>query len=172
MRLIRHLPSSRGDTIVEVLICVSIVSLVLVSAFVVAQKSNAGVRTSQESSEAQQLLNSQVESLRQMAQSQETSVGGVFATNPRYFCIDNSTPTQPRRHDFPSGFNLPELNGDEFQYPAVCKSSLYNYAIWYDGGSFHAVVRWDRLTGGKSEQHIVYRVYSGAPVSMVASPTN
>src|SRR5688572_28551189 len=53
-----------GDTIVEVLIVIAIVSSVLVGAFYVANTSTKTVQDNQEHTEAQQRLQTQVEALR------------------------------------------------------------------------------------------------------------
>jgi prepilin-type N-terminal cleavage/methylation domain-containing protein len=77
--------SSRGDTIVEVLIAIAIVSSVLAGAFTVSQKSTLAVRDSQERGEVLQILQGQVEQVRALALDQSDDTSGVYATTPKYF---------------------------------------------------------------------------------------
>jgi prepilin-type N-terminal cleavage/methylation domain-containing protein len=62
MRLIRN--DQRGDTIIEVLIAIAIVSLVLTSAYVITSKNTLAIQNSQERSQAQHLVEAQIEALR------------------------------------------------------------------------------------------------------------
>ena len=54
----------RGDTIIEVMIAIAVVSLVLVTAYVATRHSLQTVQDTQEHSEALQLLQSQIEFIR------------------------------------------------------------------------------------------------------------
>lgn len=65
MRLRSTKPHNQaGDTIVEVLICILVISIVLAGAFTVTNKSLLSVRASQERSQAIKLAESQLERLR------------------------------------------------------------------------------------------------------------
>lgn len=81
--LIKRL-NSNGDTIVEVLVCIAVVSAVLGGAFVTTRSSQVGVRNSQEHAEALKLIESQLEQLRG-----DTS-GATTHSTP--FCMYNDTP--------------------------------------------------------------------------------
>ncbi len=80
--------NQRGDTIVEVLIAIAVVSLVLAGAFGVSQKSSIATRDSQEHSEAQKLVESQLESLRAWA---AAGTGTNVFTIGSDFCINSPT---------------------------------------------------------------------------------
>lgn len=54
----------RGDTLVEVLIAIAIISLVLVTAYVTTNRNTLGIQNSQEHEQAQRLVESQIEMLR------------------------------------------------------------------------------------------------------------
>jgi prepilin-type N-terminal cleavage/methylation domain-containing protein len=54
----------RGDTIVEVLIAIAIVSLVLVTAYTISNKNVEAVQANQERIQAQHLVEGQIESLK------------------------------------------------------------------------------------------------------------
>lgn len=151
-----------GDTIVEVLIAVAIVGAVLAGAFTVSQKSVAAVRNSQEQGEMLQILQSQVELTRALALETTALNTGVYATSPRYFCINPATKerlNQPRL-----GNELPGANDDTFNnYENQCKfgdEQRYNVAVKHDNASkiFTFYGRWDRLGGGKNAMQLSYRI--------------
>jgi type II secretory pathway pseudopilin PulG len=155
-----------GDTIVEVLIAVAVVSSVLLGAYLVAQKSTTAVRDSQEHSEMLQILQGQVELVRSLALDTTTDDSGVFATPPtaaKYFCIDATT--QQIVAFSPISYTLPALNADTFAYPAACKNlnTRYNVAVTYDESNdvFTFTGRWYSLEGGKDQEQLTYRVYPG-----------
>jgi type II secretory pathway pseudopilin PulG len=166
-----------GDTIVEVLIATAVVSSVLAGAFLVSQKSSLAVRDSQEHSEMSQVLQGQVELVRSLALSATDNTSGIFAHPPggtKYFCVDGSNPANPVRVDFPSGFNLPAPDADTYaSYPPKCSNiqSRYNVAVTYDPSSqvFTFTGRWDRLSGGKNQEQLSYRIYPGSPVAAAGS---
>lgn len=62
MRIKNH--NQTGDTIVEVLVCILVISVVLAGAFTVTNKSLLSVRASQERSQAIKLAEAQLERLR------------------------------------------------------------------------------------------------------------
>jgi prepilin-type N-terminal cleavage/methylation domain-containing protein len=77
----------RGDTLVEVLICVLIVSMILTGAFVTTNRSTIGVRDSQEHAEALKLVQSQLEQVRQNAAQNDAEVFDHPVSTP--FCMVN-----------------------------------------------------------------------------------
>lgn len=79
----KHL-NNAGDTIVEVLVCIAVVSAVLGGAFVTTRSSQVGVRNSQEHAEALKLIESQLEQLRGDMSDAQT------ASTP--FCMYNEVP--------------------------------------------------------------------------------
>ena len=74
---------NRGDTIVEVLIAVAVVSLVLASAYAVVNRSTLAIQSTQEQSYAQKLVERQVELLRS-ASTAPTPLGGCYDTSANY----------------------------------------------------------------------------------------
>lgn len=78
-----------GDTIVEVLIAITIVSLVLGGAYVTSNNSLKANRDAQEHGQAVALLQSEIEQLRSLVANSGGSGGQPFNfAGP--FCIDNS----------------------------------------------------------------------------------
>jgi Tfp pilus assembly protein PilV len=75
----------RGDTIVEVLICVLIVSMILTGAYVTTNRSSIGVRDAQEHAEALKLVQGQLEQVRQNAAQDNADVFNQTDSAP--FCM-------------------------------------------------------------------------------------
>lgn len=71
-----YIASQKGDTIIEVLITIAIISTVLVGAFIATNKNIATIQNTQEHSQAQKLVESQIESLRNAGKL--TSSGDCF----------------------------------------------------------------------------------------------
>jgi len=158
--------SLRGDTIVEVLLAISILSVVLAGAFASASQSQVNNRASQERVEALKLSQGHVEVLRYIASSGNEE---IFDASAGLFCIDSSL------NIVRFGSNsLPALDSDDFNsYPGVCKNinTRYNLSIRYDEPSniFITTARWVRFGGISNEEAALrYRVHQG---SLVASPT-
>jgi prepilin-type N-terminal cleavage/methylation domain-containing protein len=85
----------RGDTIIEVLICVLIISMILAGAYTTVQRSAVGIRNSQEHAEVLKLLQSQVEQLRNNSASTTST---IFTVNLPFCMADGvavSTTLQP-----------------------------------------------------------------------------
>lgn len=75
-----------GDTIVEVLVVVAVISLVLVVSFTTSNRSLKSIQDAQEHGVAQELVTSQIEELRTLAASTTDSNHNVF-TYPSGFCV-------------------------------------------------------------------------------------
>lgn len=152
----RRIPKSsdRGDTIVEVIISVAVLSSLLIGALATSTKSVEGLRDSEEHSEALQVLKGQVELLRPLS---ANSASRIYGTTP--FCLDNTDTIQ-------TGFGyalVPPLATDNFaQYPSACRdiSSLYNVSVAYDSGTgvFTFRARWDSLLSGRDEVQLFYKI--------------
>lgn len=125
-----------GDTIVEVLIAIVVISTVLAGAFLVSRSSIKNVRNSEEHSQALKLVQGQLELLRTAAETQpEANFGGTF-------CMSGTSP-------------VPSTN-------AACKSgSLYALSIKNVDAANHtyqATAQWDGITGGTARTQLSYRV--------------
>src|SRR5690606_27508844 len=95
-----------GDTIVEVLICITIVGSILTGAFLSAQRNQAATQRSQERVEALKLAEGDVERLRNLAANDSAS---ILFTNPATgYCFD--------KQGTPHLLNgsLPALESDQF----------------------------------------------------------
>jgi type II secretory pathway pseudopilin PulG len=151
--------SNKGDTIVEVLIAIAIVSSVLAGAFTVTQKSSQAVRSSQERAEMLQLLQGQVELVRALAlKDAGTTSADVFNPGSTNFCIKNNPPTAISIVHYSSTANPPTDS------PAFCTGlgpgGLYNVAIRYTAATntFSFTGWWNKIGGGTNRMHLSYRI--------------
>lgn len=86
MRIIRSLRASeRGDTIVEVLISIAVISMVLGGAFVTSNKSLQNTRDAGERSNALKLAESQVEQIKYLSANQPDVLFGTSV--PASYCL-------------------------------------------------------------------------------------
>lgn len=181
-RLRKHNPdlykSHHGDSIVEVLIAVCIISLVLASCYALSNQNVRAIQDAQEHSEATQVLKAQVELLRRAAGAVEDDNSGIFAfsdTAPgtRYFCL-SGYPSVTIVQLSAMGAALPPVAEDDFsKYSGACKDMFgrYNVAVTYDKSTNHVFVltiRWDKIGGGKNQEQLVYRLW---PKTKIIAPT-
>lgn len=127
----------RGDTIVEVLIAIAVVSAVLGGAFASAQRSLNGTQMSRERGEALKYVQQQLERL-----------GPALAASS------------------PSGSTAPFCVQDNLSLTGTCNEGpdgRYEIFITPNTGTpgqYTASARWDRSGGGEEQQlDIVYRVH-------------
>ncbi len=149
----------RGDTIVEVLIAMAVVSMVLGGAYASVNRSTIQTRTAQERGEALQLLQGQVERLK-------GAVGTFDNTDIKSFCINESANA---RVDLSGGGTLPASVNNETdwsEYPPDCRKApqggvIYNLAISRAANSndFALYARWEGLGNVNQEVRLAYRYY-------------
>ncbi len=167
MRLFNRTVNQRGDTIVEVLIAVAVMSSVLAGAFTVSQKSVIAVRDSQERGEMLQTLQGQVEQVRSIAM-QSTSVTDPIFASPD-FCIDKTVPT-PTRVNQPVTFDINDLSS----YSAGCTdiNTRYNVNVKYDSATstFVFTGKWDGLNGLQKQSKLSYRISPGVLTVILPVP--
>lgn len=137
-----------GDTLVEVLVCIAIVSVILAGAFVVSSHSRQGVENSQEHAVALKLLESQLEQLRNLAPTQSN----VFTANG--YCIVGGGIVTGGACIV--GSNGATITGN--QQPAYTLNIQHTPTT--DGATFVAKVTWDQITGGQAAEQLSYRIYN------------
>jgi type II secretory pathway pseudopilin PulG len=149
-----------GDTIVEVLIALAVLSAVLGGAYLSANRSLASNRDSQERGEALKLAEGQIEQLKSLAKTTPSvlSTGGVF-------CIDSANSI--KTNDGMVSDPFPSLDGDTLATPnynlgCIQKPSGVSYYMSISGSSnlFTIRSRWNRINGGgNNEVKLTYRLY-------------
>lgn len=134
--------SSRGDTIIEVLLAIAVVSAVLGGAYVSANRSLNGSRQSQERAEALKFVEGQLETLSAAA-----AQGPAIFTGTNTFCF-NDTDGNALDKD-----TAPCLKGPSNRYRLTIRRDV-------SGNEFAVRAEWDRIGSNAAEQmEIVYRVY-------------
>jgi prepilin-type N-terminal cleavage/methylation domain-containing protein len=151
----------RGDTLVEVLICILLVSMILTGAYVTTNRSRIGIRDAQEHAEALKLVQSQLEQLKQ---------NGSVANAPIFsqpagvnFCMVNaviSTGTGACQQD--SG-GSPTTDQPAYRLTIQRASCAPDYSAPAGAQQCHKfTVRatWDSIAGNtQATEQIIYRLY-------------
>jgi len=173
MRSIQYLRDrlgSAGDTIVEVLIAIAVLSLVLGGAYVVSNHSLQGVRLGQEHTDALKIAESQVELLRSLSAGSTVDIYDTSGT--ALYCIDDT----PARHNF-SMSDLPALDDDQFSaYPDECENvnHFYNLSVLYEPAKndlFTVRVRWEGPSRARQQTLLEYRLPKNGSGSSSSTPT-
>lgn len=129
-----------GDTIVEVLIAITVASFVLGGAFVSSNRSAQSVQKSQERVEALKVVESQIETLRAAS---STNLPVNIFTNASPFCIDSAGAL---------GASVPCDFGPDGRYKVTVTRDA-------DNMTFRVEAKWDSI-GGKNVEtiQVVYRL--------------
>ena len=148
----------RGDTLVEVLICILIVSVILTGAYVTTNKSSLRVIDAQERSEGLKIAQGQLEQVRQSASLGTTNVFDR-AIGDAFCMVDNQIKSA----------SLPECKQDEAGapttvQPAFAVSTVRQACV---GGTlpancslFTVTVSWESIaTKTAAYQSLTYRLY-------------
>jgi type II secretory pathway pseudopilin PulG len=147
------LSKQAGDTIVEVLIAMTVASGVLGSSYTVVNRTMANARQAQEHSEALQIANRQIEYIAALAGT--TSAADLIDGNPTYNCINSDGAIVGQTIQNPNGGN----------YNPACVSTgdvPYSTAFTYDTTYkyFTVYVTWTSVTGrGNDQVSLLYRAY-------------
>lgn len=154
----------RGDTIIEVMIVLTVLGLALSISYATANRSLLNARQAQETTVATELVHSQLEALRVLAGKKDPPVShDVF--RPDGFCIDETVA------DY-SLITTPD--------PACQRSELYSLEVLYCGNSngdplcsgltgantdtFIVQASWEDIrTGGEDTVQVVYRAHAPPP---------
>ncbi len=147
----------KGDTIVEVLICILIVSVVLGGAYTTTRQSSNGVRNSQEHAEALKLIQSQVEQLRTGASVPAPNIFTV--ANP--FCMLNGAAVTATNAGCQQNRSVETASADELAYELTVKRGdcALPASALPQCTKFEVRADWDGVTGTPSQETIFYRLY-------------
>jgi prepilin-type N-terminal cleavage/methylation domain-containing protein len=139
---------SRGDTMVEVLIAIAVVTLILGGAYVTTNRSLQATRAAQERSIALKLAESQIERLKNKATTEPSAVFGVIEP----FCISGA-----------SG-NVEAATHDDCTVGADGLDSedepIFSLSIVRSGYEFVLTEEWTNVNGTTTDSlQLRYRVY-------------
>lgn len=142
--------SNAGDTIVEVLIALAIISLVITVSFATSQRALKIGQSAQERTEALKIAESQVETLKAM-RAQTTSPNIYTAVNT--FCVDPSTVSITGQSPMTT---VTVLNS--YASPVGSNQFHNNCRKGFDSRYFIAITRDDVVSGGKTMSTFTVRV--------------
>jgi type II secretory pathway pseudopilin PulG len=148
--------NAKGDTIVEVLIAIAVVSSVLAISYSTMNRNILVGRDNQERTEASKLALGQIEALKNIAEFDETELNTDRVTP---FCIDVNNANLTSDNVIPNSAFRSDFSDVFANYPPACTSSgRYFLAIQYDSANeiYRAYVRWEGLITDKNESVIVY----------------
>jgi|SRR5579884_3053515 len=137
--------TNTGDTIVEVLVVTAVLGLTLSISFATASRSLLNTRRAQESSQASDLVQSQIEVLRTMTGNHPMDPNYIFKSGP--YCV-SGTSSQP--YKLSTGSDCNGIN------------TFYNLADTYDNSSHTLTVAatWaDVIDGTNDSVTMYYRLY-------------
>lgn len=151
--------SQSGDTLVEVLISILVVSLVLTGAYVTTNRSTLGIRNSQERSEALKLVQGQLEQVRQNGSQPGANVFDQAVGSS--FCMVGgiiTTAAAPCKQD---GAGVPATQQPAYSL-SIQRQSCAPYAPPPGAVCHKFIVKadWESVTGqGNNTEVIAYRLY-------------
>lgn len=171
--------TQRGDTILEVLIAVAVLSLILTTTYALANRSTQANRQAAERSEAAKIVQSEMEKLKLYV----SIPGAALPPEGTYFCmksdgkgyvpLNGTRPTPDKNADpsFSSGIYNPGGN--------LCRAGVNDlyYKLMYRGtaadgtaNTYTSYVRWPAITGnGVDEASMVHRLYPDLTSVILAS---
>jgi len=140
--------SQRGDTIVEVLIAIAVVSLILGGAFVLTNRSLKGTQSAQERLNAIKLVESQLEQLKNLAATDSDAIFG--SSTPPSFCVNSSGAVVSASN---AGCKV-GINGN----PASAEP-IFNLSVSRSGNTFTVRNVWNNVKGSQDNVEMKYRLY-------------
>ncbi len=142
----------RGDTIVEVLISIAVVSLILGGAYVTTNRSLQNTRASEERGNALKLVESQIEQLKGMIAQNSSAVFG--GTAPASFCMSGTTVP------LPSSATAACMVDSSGSPVGAAVQPQYRLSITRSVNTFTVTNQWTNVGGrGNDQVTMTYRVY-------------
>lgn len=140
--------NQRGDTIVEVLISIAVVSMILGGAYVTTNNSLQGTRAAQERSDALKVVEGQLEAIKSLAVSNPNSLFGSATTGN--FCVANGAVVSSNN----AGCRL-----NAKAVPTTAQP-MFTIAVTRTGNTFVIRNTWYTLKGKQDSIQMTYRVYN------------
>lgn len=165
----------RGDTIIEVMLCVAVVASVLGAAYATTARSVRLGRQAQERNEATEIAKGQADQLKHMSATNQVALNTGTRACIGAKAQPDGTLIQSLIQFSPAGGGLgaePDLNADGSagftDYASQCVIGTVPYYTFFakdsvDPRLYRIYVRWNRVGGGYEQVQISYRTYQGAP---------
>lgn len=147
--------NQRGDTIIEVMLAIAVVSMVLAASYKIANRALLTGRYAQEQTEALKYAESQLEKLKYKAslvKPLDEAGGTVYdtAASQTSFCLDDDV-------------TMSKITTGSAQYAAKCtaKSGLYDLLITYDppNNLYKARVSWESPIITNANVVVAYKLF-------------
>ena len=140
--------TERGDTVVEVLICIAVIGLLLGGAFVLTNRSLQGTRAAQERLNGIKIVEGQLEQIKNFS---STDAATLFSA-PASFCINSSQQIKPAADV--SCTVGPDGN------PSPAKEPKFTITVSRSVNTFTVKTVWNRVTGnGQDNVEMKYNVF-------------
>lgn len=141
--------SQRGDTIIEVLVAIAVVSSVVITAFSVVNRTTKNTRQAQEHSASLKLVESQVERLKLLAANPSPGPNSDVFSTTGDFCISDAGAVVLISSPFPSA--------------CVQGVNEQRLSISRNGEIFTARAVWEGPVSGEDRVEIIYRAVDPTP---------
>lgn len=139
--------NERGDTIVEVLISIAVVSLILGGAYVTTNNSLQATRSAEERSDGLKVVESQLESIKGLSVSDPDA---LYSTTGG-FCVSNGV--------IRASTNAAcKVDARGIQTANTTKAA-YEISVVRTNSTFVITNNWDALGGGREKLQMTYKVY-------------
>ena len=135
--MVAKIRQQAGDTIVEVLIAMVVISTVLAGAFVVSRTSLTNVRNSEEHSQALKRLQGQMEQIR-------ANVDSLPASD---FCFDSAGAITSAPCDF-----------DSIHYKITIRDISASRGGPAGTATYEGTVKWTAINGRDAQEQLVYSI--------------
>lgn len=166
----------RGDTILEVLICIAVLGFLLAAAFSLANRNQTNARQAQERVEALQIANSQLELFKTYVDLHKLPPNNYFCMEPN----DTIAPIVPGPGIIPAS-TIPVSPNAAATYPAQCVQGRYSFALWSPSVSgaiqarpdvYAVTVRWQSAGSSvtNEEVKIFYTIYDTQNITFQPPP--
>jgi type II secretory pathway pseudopilin PulG len=141
--------TQRGDTVVEVLIAIGVLSLILGGAYILTNRSLQATRSAQERLNATKLTETQLEQIKYLAATNPDAIFGSSAPDP--FCINNAGEVKDASD---AGCRVGPDGGTPTAQP------IFRLSVDRTANTFKVTNSWDSITGrGVETVQMSYKVY-------------
>lgn len=154
MQLSRLVPNKKGDTIVEVLIAIAVISSVVGSAYAITNNSVQSNSLSQQRSKATKVAQTQLEMLKVWTGNITNTPSAFDETK---FCFYNDATGMKLER-----ISAPVPTNNNTDYPVNCRQDGELYMVGISRSTddiFTAHVNWDGATGNRDSVSLAYKAY-------------
>lgn len=138
----------RGDSILEVLLAIVVISVILAGAFGVTRRSSQAVRGSQEQTQATKIVESQLEQLRSAVIASDPANNPTTSNN---FCMADGQVT---------AVSSSTCRFDQSNEAYTSGSVRYDVRIQRASNLYTLTATWESIRGNTAQEVMYYRAYA------------